>query len=137
MVSNTIRLSFVNLLLIAMLSCTTKPIKIKNVTVTKKVIDTCGYYAYDAHQIVSNLSCYNCHVKLEKRLDSNIATFSELSAMDSLKLIDYAFTKRHKGDYGKKGAFKTSRMDSLSECEIKNAIQYIKNSNRNIPIPSQ
>lgn len=136
MVSNTIKISLGSLLFFVIMACLND--SENNTRVIKKItVDSCKFYKYDARQTISNLSCYNCHVRLEKRLDNNIATFSELSAMDSLKLIDYAFTKRHKGDYGKKGAFKTSEMDSLSECEIKNAIQYIKNYNRNIPMSSQ
>ena len=139
MVSNTIRLSFVNLLLVAILSCTSKTKKITKMSVTKKVIDTCKYYAYDAHQIVSNLSCKSCHLSpdLEERDDRGWPTFRGLAAMDSLKLIDYVFTKKHKGSYSKNGAFKTTIMDTLNECEIKSVIRYIKDSGRDIPLPSQ
>ncbi|WP_157263331.1 hypothetical protein [Pedobacter sp. R20-19] len=49
-------------------------------------------------------------------------------------LIDYAFTKKHKGLYSKTGTFKASRMDTLSDCEIKSVIRYIKDFGRDIPM---
>ncbi|WP_316828228.1 hypothetical protein [Pedobacter miscanthi] len=136
MVSNTIRLSLGSLLFFAMLACTNKSKNTENIAVKKKIDATCKYYAYDAQQTVSNLGCYNCHVRTDKRL-FEIPTFSELSIMDSLKLVDYAFTKKHKGNYSKKGAFKTSRMDTLTDCEIKSTIRYIKDYERNIVMPTQ
>jgi hypothetical protein len=137
--SNTIKLSFVSLLLIAILSCTTKPKKITNVNVTKKVIDTCRYYAYDAHQIVSNLGCWNCHLRIlpQQKDDRGWPTFNDLATMDSLKLVNYTFIKKHKGWYSKIGTYKAAKMDTLSECEIKSVIRYIKDSGRDIPLPSQ
>ena len=66
-------------------------------------------------------------------MDKNIFTFQEISSMDSLKLIDYAFTKKHKGWYSKSGTFKGSKMDTLSDCEIKSVIRYIKDAERDIP----
>jgi len=57
--------------------------------------------------------------------------------MDSLKLIDFVFTKKHKGWYGKTGTFKTPRMDTLSECQIKSVIRYIKDQGRDIPMSNQ
>ena len=135
MVSNTIRLSLGSLLILSMLACRSKPDSVTNIA-PKKTIDTCRYYRYDARHIVSNLGCYNCHVRTDERL-FKIITFSELSKIDSLKIIDYAFTKKHKGWYSKTGTFKKSRMDTLSDCEIKSAIRYIKDYNRNIPMPNQ
>ncbi|RLJ77198.1 hypothetical protein [Pedobacter alluvionis] len=135
MVSNTIRLSLGSLLILSMLACRSKPDNVTHIA-PKKTIDTCRYYRYDARHIVSNLGCYNCHVRTDERL-FKIITFSELSTIDSLKIIDYAFTKKHKGWYSKTGTFKKSRMDTLSDCEIKSAIRYIKDYNRNIPMPNQ
>lgn len=57
--------------------------------------------------------------------------------MDSVKLVSYAFTKKHKGWYGKTGTFKDAKMDTLSDCEIKSAIRYIKDAGRSIAIPGQ
>jgi len=68
---------------------------------------------------------------------NEISTFEELAKMDSLKLINYAFTKKHKGWYSKTGSFKTARMDTLTDCEIKNVIRYIKDAGRDISLPSQ
>ncbi|MGN7989213.1 hypothetical protein ACTJKC_17830 [Pedobacter sp. 22226] len=136
MVSNTIRLSLGSLLIFLMLACRSEPDNVTNVA-QKKPIDTCRYYRYDARHIVSDLGCYNCHVKNGERW-YEMPTFKELSAMDSLKLIDYAFTKKHKGWYSKNGTFKTVKMDTLSDCEIKSAIRYIKDYNRDLPpMPSQ
>lgn len=135
MVSNIIKLSLGSLLVLVVFACTNGSKNTKNIT-PKKIVDTCRYYRYDARQIVSNLGCYNCHVRTDERL-FKIITFSELSKIDSLKIIDYAFTKKHKGWYSKTGTFKKSRMDTLSDCEIKSAIRYIKDYNRNIPMPNQ
>ncbi|GAA4208986.1 hypothetical protein GCM10022289_33780 [Pedobacter jeongneungensis] len=134
MVSNIIKLSLGSLLVLIFFNCKNAEKRGKNMT--KISTETCNYYKYDAHQIVSNLSCYDCHLRTNERLDNNIPTFGELSAMDSLKLVDYAFTKKHKGDYSKEGAFKTSRMDTLTDCEIKSAIRYIKDYGRDIPMSS-
>ncbi len=54
------------------------------------------------------------------------ATFSDLVSMDILKLIDYVFNKKHKGWYSKTRTFKASQMDTLSDCEIRNVIRFIK-----------
>ena len=135
MTSNIIRLSLGSLLFLFTVSCVNKT---KTNTVSKrKILKDCRYYAYDAQQIVSNLGCYNCHVRNKDRL-LEIPTFTEISTMDSLKLITYAFTKKHKGWYDKNGTFKNSRMDTLSDCEVKNVIRYIKDFNRDSPpMPSQ
>jgi hypothetical protein len=53
--------------------------------------------------------------------------------MDSLKLVNYAFTKKHKGWYGKNGTFKASKMDTLNKCEIKSVIRFIKDYTRDTP----
>nr|WP_315421277.1 hypothetical protein [uncultured Pedobacter sp.] len=139
MVSNVIKLSLGSLLFFAMLACTTKPKNIANGSIKKKVIDTCRYYAYDAHQIVSNLGCWKCHLRIlpEQKYDRGWATFNDLARMDSLKLVNYTFTKKHKGWFSKNGPYKDAKMDTLSECEIRSVIRYIKDSGRDIAIPSQ
>ncbi|MDY0903592.1 c-type cytochrome [Pedobacter sp. CFBP9032] len=105
----------------------------------KKSVDTCRFSRYDVGQLISNFGCKNCHIaSIEERIDSKGSiSFRGLAAVDSLKLIDYIFTKKHKGWYNKDGNFKTARMDTLSECEIKNIIHYIKDSGRDIPMPTQ
>lgn len=60
-------------------------------------------------------------------------TFRELSNLDSLKLIEYVFKKKHNGWYEKNGTFMASRMDTLNDCEIKSVIRYIKDYNRDTP----
>lgn len=140
MASSTTKLSLGSLLLFLILACVNESKNTESTVVKKKSIDeTCKYYAYDAHQIVSNLSCKSCHLSpdLKERDDRGWPTFRGLAAMDSLKLIDYVFTKKHKGSYSKNGAFKTTIMDTLNECEIKSVIRYIKDSGRDIPVPSQ
>jgi len=134
MVSNTIKISLGNLLLIFFFSC-------QNIqkNVNRKTLEKCSYSRYEAGQIISNLGCKNCHIRMTiaKKDEYGSPTFIGLAAMDSLKLIDYAFAKKHKGWYSKTGSFKALRMDTLSDCEIKSAIRYIKDAARNIPMPSQ
>ncbi|KQM78844.1 hypothetical protein ASE74_12860 [Pedobacter sp. Leaf216] len=139
MVLNIIKLSFVVLLLVSTLSCTTKPKKTKNVAFTKKVIDNCRYSAYDAHQIVSNLGCWNCHLRIlpEQKDERGWATFNDLAKMDSLKLVTYTFEKNHKGWFSKTGPYNDAKMDTLSDCQIKSVIRYIKDTGRDIPMSSQ
>jgi len=134
MVFNTIKLSLGSLLILLFFNC--QNAKKSNKKIIKKSTDTCKYYRYDARQIVSNLGCYNCHVKNGERW-YKMPTFRELSAMDSLKLVDYAFTRQHKGWYSKDGTFKSAKMDTLTDCEIKSAIRYIKDYGRDIPMSSQ
>jgi len=49
-----------------------------------------------------------------------------------LKLINYAFNKKHKGWYSKNGIFEMAKMDTLTDCEIKSVIRYIKDYGRDI-----
>lgn len=134
MVSNLIKLSLGSLLSILLFACQ----NVKENTI-KKSVDTCSFSRYDVGQLISNFGCKNCHIaSIEERIDSKGSiSFRGLAAVDSLKLIDYIFTKKHKGWYNKDGNFKTARMDTLSECEIKNIIRYIKDSGRDIPMPTQ
>jgi len=135
MISNTIRLSLGSLFVLLFFNCKNTEKRDKNVI--KISTDTCRYYRYDAHQIVSNLGCQNCHLPYVagQKDDRGWATFNDLVAMDSLKLINYVFTKKHKGWYSKNGTFKAARMDTLTDCAIKNVIRYIKDSARDIAIP--
>jgi len=137
MASNTIRISLNSILLLLVFACQNN--SRNNKILSNQSIDTCQYYRYDAHQIVSNLGCQNCHLLLipGDKDDRGWATFSDLVTMDSLKLIDFVFTKKHKGWYGKTGTFKTPRMDTLSECQIKSVIRYIKDQGRDIPMSNQ
>ena len=134
MVSNLIKLSLGSLLSILLFAC-------QNVkeNIIKKSVDTCRFSRYDVGQLISNFGCKNCHIaSIEERIDSKGSiTFRGLAALDSLKLIDYTFTKKHKGWYSKNGDLKAARMDTLSDCEIRNIIRYIKDAGRDIPMPSQ
>jgi len=129
-VSNLIKLSLGSLLIFVMLACTNETKSIKQIST--EAIDTCKYYRSDARQVVSNLGCYNCHVKAGDRW-YDMLTFKELSNLDSLKLIEYVFKKKHKGWYEKNGTFMASRMDTLNDCEIKSVVRYIKDYNRDTP----
>ncbi|WP_316824327.1 hypothetical protein [Pedobacter miscanthi] len=134
MALNTIKINLGSIILVILIACNARTENRKDKASNQ---DTCKYYRYDAHQIVSNLGCQNCHVPYGDRMDKNIFTFREISVMDSLKLINYAFKKKHKGWYSTIGTFKASRMDTLSDCEIKSVIRYIKDSGRDIATPSQ
>lgn len=137
MVSNIIKLSLGSLLVLLFFNCKNAEKRDKNMINVST--DTCKYYRYDAGQIISNLGCKNCHISMsiEKKDEYGAITFVGLAAMDSLKLIDYAFTKKHKGWYSKNGTFKGSKMDTLSYCEIKGVIRYIKDFGRGIPLATQ
>ncbi|GGE61812.1 hypothetical protein EV200_105153 [Pedobacter psychrotolerans] len=137
MVSNLIKLGLGSLSVLVVFSC--QPSAEHKNSIVKRTTDSCRYYRYNVGQIISNLGCKNCHVSFNvDKIDVyGITTWRGLAAMDSLKLIDYAFTKKHKGWYSKNGDFKTARMDTLSDCEIRSVIRYIKDFGRDIPMPSQ
>ncbi|KQM78843.1 hypothetical protein ASE74_12855 [Pedobacter sp. Leaf216] len=138
MVLKTIKLSLGSLLVLSFYACKNSPKKINSITQIKS-IDTCRYYRYDAGQIVSNLSCKFCHLSpnLQIKDDRGWPTFRGLAAIDSLELINYVFTKKHKGWFSKVGPYKAAKMDTLSNCEIKSVIRYIKDFGRDIPMSSQ
>jgi len=131
MVSNLIKLSLGSILLFFAFSC----IYTKKKTIAKNT-NNCEYIRYNIGQTISNLGCKNCHIEQILGME-NILTFNELSKLDSLALINYTFTKKHNGWYSKDGDFKSARMDTLSVCEIRNIIRYIKDSGRDIPMPTQ
>ncbi|WP_316804703.1 hypothetical protein [Pedobacter nototheniae] len=135
MVSNTIKLSLgSSLFCILLFACQNE-----NNDINTKSANTCKFSRYEAGEIISNLGCKNCHItSIKEKIDTKGSiSFIGLAAMDSLKLIDYTFTKKHKGWYSKNGTLKATRMDTLSDCEIKNVIRYIKDSGRDIPMPSR
>jgi len=130
MVSNTIKLSLGSFLTFVIFACTNETKSMKQIST--EIIDTCKYYRSDARQVVSSLSCYTCHVKADVRVN-DMPTFSEISSMDSLKIINFAFIKKHNGWFSNSGVYKSTKMDTLSDCEIKSAIRYIKDYNRDTP----
>ncbi|NTD95630.1 cytochrome c [Agrobacterium tumefaciens] len=138
-VSNTTKLILGSALFLFTAACVNKPSSNQNMLGKENIVATCKYYRYEAGQIISNLGCKNCHLRMtvDKKDEYGSPTFIGLASMDSLKIIEYAFTKKHKGWYSKTGSFKTARMDTLSDCEIRNVIRYIKDAARNIPMPSQ
>ncbi|TCO23685.1 hypothetical protein EV200_105154 [Pedobacter psychrotolerans] len=109
MVSNIIKLSLGSLLFTSIFAC-------RNVDENANInsIDTCKFYRYDVGENISNLGCMNCHLaSIDEKFDGRgFISFNGLAAIDSLKLFDYAFTKKHKGWYSKTGTFKASRMDT-------------------------
>ncbi|GGE44235.1 hypothetical protein EV200_101260 [Pedobacter psychrotolerans] len=136
MVSNITKLGLGSLILFFISACTIEP---KKNNLNKKIADTCKYNVYNAGRIVSNLSCKFCHLSPDLAIkdDKGWPTFRGLARMDSLKLIDYTFTKKHKGWFSKNGPYKNAKIDTLSDCEIRSVIRYIKDFDRDISLPSQ
>jgi len=127
---NTIKLNLSSLLICLLIACTGSN---KKETAKKSDIkkDTCKLDLYIGSNIEFSLGCANCHHKMGDRMFPNSPTFSELSAMDSLKLKDFIFKSKHKGMYPE--YYKVKRPDTLSECEIQNLMHYIKNFSRENP----
>lgn len=111
-------------------ACTGRPVK-KSVKEPAQNKDACNLDLYIGNNIENNLGCGNCHHKMGDRMYRNIPTFSELSAMDSLKLQNFIFKTKHKGMYPE--YYKVKRPDTLSECEVQNLMHYIKDINRESP----
>lgn len=131
--SNITRLSLGSVILLNLLACNQINKAERKEAITSK--DTCVYNASQYDKIIFDLSCQNCHLKYGGQIEK-IPTFETLSILDSLKLVDYVFTKKHKGWYTKNGAFKSNRLDSLSNCDIKNIIHYIKDYGKpQAPVP--
>ncbi|WP_029286900.1 hypothetical protein [Pedobacter sp. R20-19] len=137
-VLNTIKLSLGSLFFAIFFSCVNKPKSIENIAINQNRLDTCIYDKHIGRQIMSGLGCDNCHTKLGSNRYKDIPTFDDISILDSLKILEFSFIKRHNGWYNKNGDLKSARMDTLSDCEIKSVIRYIKDYNRDTPpMPSQ
>ncbi|MGN7985780.1 hypothetical protein ACTJKC_00485 [Pedobacter sp. 22226] len=99
----------------------------------KMLADTCGaLYPAKGSELEFSIGCRSCHAQQEKRIYSHVPSYFELSKIDSLKLRDFIFISKHKG-YFKKEPFlnhKIKTLDSLSDCDRKNLIHYIKEYNR-------
>ncbi|WP_157255358.1 hypothetical protein [Pedobacter sp. Leaf216] len=142
MVSNIIRLSLGSLLIISfIIGCTGKNNKeaaTKNRA--KMLVDTCdALYLAKGSDLEFNIGCRSCHVEQEKRYYPKVPSYFELSKMDSLKLRDFIFISKHKG-YFKSERFlsnKIKTLDSLSDCDRKNLIHYIKEYNRPQALPTK
>jgi hypothetical protein len=136
---STIKRSLGNLLLILCLAsgCINKT-KVKDDTneATKRVIiDTCKLSFDKGYEIGSNISCRNCHAQGEQRNALNLPTMNELSRMDSLKLSGFLFTTKHQKnlDFFKDSPIsmlRLKRIDSLSACDRKNLVHFIKEYSR-------
>ncbi|NTE03456.1 hypothetical protein G6M26_06865 [Agrobacterium tumefaciens] len=137
MVSNTIKLSLGSLFFAIFFSCVNKPKSIENIAINQKCLDTCIYVKHIGRQIMSGLGCDNCHTKLGSNKYKDILTFDDISILDSIKILEFSFIKRHNGWYNKNGDLKSARMDTLSDCEIRSVIRYIKDFSRDVPMPSQ
>lgn len=127
---NTIRINLSSLLLCFFIACTGTNQKQGNKKPeTKK--DTCKLDLYVGSNIELSLGCGNCHKLMGDRVASKIPTYLELSKIDSLKLKEFIFKTKHKNMYPE--YYKVKRLDTLSECEIRNLMHYIKNFGRGIP----
>ena len=102
---------------------------------TKINVDTCRLNFNKGYDLISDISCRSCHSEGSKRNVLNLPTMDELSNMDSLKLRDFLFIIKHKKNLA---FFKDSpisklrlkKIDSLSQCDRKNLIHYIKEYSR-------
>jgi hypothetical protein len=136
---NTIKPSLGNLLIILLFAagCINKT-KVKDDTnkATKRITtDTCKLSFDKGYEIGSNISCRSCHAQGEQRNALNLPTMNELSGMDSLKLSGFLFTTKHKKnlDFFKDSPIsmlRLKRIDSLSECDRKNLLHFIKEYSR-------
>jgi len=132
---NTIKLNLGNLLMISFLTvgCVNKT-KVSDQT-NKVITDTCKLSFDIGYEIGSNISCRSCHAQGEQRNALNLPTMNELSATDSLKLDDFLFITKHKKnlDFFKDSPIsmlRLKRIDSLSECDRKNLLHFIKEYSR-------
>lgn len=133
MVSNIIRLSLGSFYFIILtLGCKSDKEDKSRATQNKVTIDTCKLSLAKGNNLEFNIGCSGCHTAHEKRNFLNVPSFPELSRMDSLKLKDFIFINKHKGYFKKEPAlnFRLKKIDSLSECDRKNLIHYIKQYNR-------
>ena len=133
MVLSSIRLSLGSLIICTLFTCTGKVNKENSIQqVVKAVKDTCNLELSRGRRLITNLSCTNCHIVWDNgpRMRKNIPLFTDLSAMDSLKLRDYVFKTKHNGMYIKDFPDAGKKIDSLSECDKNNLIHYIKDHNK-------
>ena len=83
-----------------------------------------------------HVGCGNCHTSNANRAFSNVPTYAEIAAIDSLKLSDFIFKKRHNGYFLRDTILlnhNNKAIDTLDECERRNLIHFIKSNNRRIP----
>ena len=99
MVSSLIKLNLGSLLICIVISCSNNTGK-ESTQLVKPLIDTCkDLRKYTGSFILSDAGCSGCHFTGEKRIFSDIPTFAEVAATDSLKLSDYLFKTKHGSSY--------------------------------------
>lgn len=126
---NIIKLNLSSAIICLLIACSGNKKESVKMPVLKP--DSCKLDLYVGSNIEFSLGCANCHHKMGDRMFPKSPTFSELSAMDSLKLKDFIFKSKHKGMYPE--YYRVKRPDTLSQCEIQNLMHYIKNFNRENP----
>jgi len=94
--------------------------------------DTCKADRIKGRILGDKLSCTNCHFAWDEatRLREDILLLREISLMDSVKLSSYIFKTRHNGMFSKDFPDAKNTVDSLSDCDQKNLIHYLKDHNR-------
>jgi hypothetical protein len=140
---NTIKLSLGSLLLTFLIFGCADHKKSTEETKHKPIQDTCGAW-YSAvgndirdakgNEIESAIGCRSCHSPRDTRDFRNLLTMHEISAIDSSKLDDFIFTTKH-NDLFKKipdAQFRIKKIDSLSECDRKNLLHFLKGYSRPI-----
>jgi hypothetical protein len=136
MVSNLTKLSLGSLLICIVTACISNTSK-ETGKLVKPLTDTCGdLRQYTGSFILSDVGCSGCHSTNDKRPFPDVPTFSEVAATDSLKLSDYIFKTKHNNLYIKEPMLRdhgNKKLDSLSDCQKKSLIHYIKDSNRKTP----
>ena len=132
---NITKLSLGSLLLVLLtLSCINRN-NDKSDALAKIKTDTCKIDPEKADALGSDISCTSCHTLAKERVSPDVFTMKEVSDMNSLKLRDFLFIIRHKKNLSlyKEAAITKQRLkkiDSLSDCDRKNLIHYIKEYNR-------
>ncbi|WP_316824050.1 hypothetical protein [Pedobacter miscanthi] len=133
---NITKLSLDSFLIIFLAVSCTENKKYKSETIKiqpKKIIDDCVTLDLaKGNNLEFNVGCSGCHTAHEKRNLLNVPSFPELSRIDSLKLSDFIFLSKHNGYFKKEPTlnFRIKKIDSLSECDRKNLIHFIKQYNR-------
>lgn len=130
-----IKLSLSNLLIILLtLSCRNST-EHKTTSLAKTVVDTCKVAPEKAEELGQDISCTSCHTSADERVSPDVFTMKEVSNMDSLELREFLFIVKHKKNLSlyKDAPIAKQRLkkiDSLSDCDRKNLINYIKQYNR-------
>jgi len=119
------------------MACTSNPPK-EATKPAKSLTDTCGdLRQYTGSFILSDVGCSGCHTLTDKRSFPELPAFSEVAATDSLKLSNYIFKTKHNNLYIKEPMLRdhgNKKLDSLSECQRRSLISYIKDYHRNNPV---